>query len=163
MAPRSGWNVWRGTIKWSIEDDEGVAHTLVIPKSYYVPQVKVHLLSPQHWAQAQTGVDKLDGAGTITTATSCTLFWNDKQAQHTVPIDVHGNNVATFYLATGFQRFHDYCAMTNLDDYDSDPLTQMEVDAAMISDDEESEEEHVLDSNGKEEEWIPSTEEPHSP
>ena len=74
-------DVWWGTKKWSIEDDEGVAHTLIIPNSYYVPQAKVCLLSPQHWAQARTGVDKLDRAGTITTATTTyTLFWNNKHA-----------------------------------------------------------------------------------
>ena len=27
------WNVWMGTIKWDIEDDEGVTHTHIIPKS----------------------------------------------------------------------------------------------------------------------------------
>ena len=32
------WNVWMGMIKWDIEDDEGVTHTHIIPKSYYVPQ-----------------------------------------------------------------------------------------------------------------------------
>ena len=30
------WNVWHGTIKWCIEDDTGVKHTLIIPNSYYV-------------------------------------------------------------------------------------------------------------------------------
>ena len=132
------WDVWRGTIKWCIEDDIGVKHTIIIPNSYYVPQAKVHLLSPQHWAQAQTGVDKNGGAGTITTTTTCTLFWNNKSAFRTIPIDVKGNNVATFYLATGYQRFHDYCLMTNIEQYKTDPLTQMEVDASLISDDEES-------------------------
>ena len=32
------WNVWMGTIKWDIEDDERVTHTHIIPNSYYVPQ-----------------------------------------------------------------------------------------------------------------------------
>ena len=39
-------------------------------------------------------------------------------------------------MATGYQRFHDYCAMTNMDQYEKDPLMQMEVDASLISDDE---------------------------
>ena len=34
------WNVWHGMIKWSIEDDEGITHTLVIPNSYYVHSQK---------------------------------------------------------------------------------------------------------------------------
>ena len=132
------WEVWRGTIKWCIEDDTGVRHILIIPNSYYVPQAKVRLLSPQHWALACTGVDKNGGAGTMTTATTCTLFWNNKSAFQTIPIDVKGNNVATFYMATGYQRFHDYCLMTNIEQYKSDLLTQMEVDVSLISDDEES-------------------------
>ena len=44
-----------------------------------------------------------------------------------IPIDIHGNNVATFYMSTGVQCFHDYCTMTNMDEYVSDPLTQIEV------------------------------------
>ena len=108
------WEVWRGTIKWCIEDDTGIKHTLIIPNSYYVPQAKVPLLSPQHWAQARTGVDKNGGAGTITTATTCMLFWNNKSAFRTIPIDAKGNNVATFYMARGYQRFHDYCLTTNI-------------------------------------------------
>ena len=97
------WEVWHGTIKWCIEDDTGVRHTLIIPNSYYVPQAKVCLLSPQHWAQACTGVDKNGGAGTMTTASMCTLFWNNKSVFRTIPIDVKGDNVATFYMATGYQ------------------------------------------------------------
>ena len=30
--------MWMGTIKWDIEDDDGVTHTHIIPKSYYIPQ-----------------------------------------------------------------------------------------------------------------------------
>ena len=41
-------------------------------------------------------------------------------------------------MATGYQRFHDYCLNTNIENYESDPLTQMEVDASLISNDEES-------------------------
>ena len=78
------WNVWMGVIKWDIEDDEGVTHTHIIPKSYYIPQGHVQLLSPQHWAQSRTGIDKRGGAGTMTTAVSCKLFWNnDKSSKAT--------------------------------------------------------------------------------
>ena len=59
-------------------------------------------------------------------------------AFRTIPIDTKGNNVATFYMATGYQRFHDYCLMTNVEQYETDPLTQMEVDACLISDHEGS-------------------------
>ena len=51
------FKVWQGTIRWSWDDDEGCKHTFVIPKSYYIPEGKVRLLSPQHFAQSQSGKD----------------------------------------------------------------------------------------------------------
>ena len=116
------WNVWMGTIKWDIEDDEDVTHTHIIPKSYYKPQGHVRLLSPQHWAQSRTEIDKRGGAGTTTMAVSCKLFWNNDKSSKTIPIDVYGNNVATFHLATGYTVFDAYCTSTNIDEYDSNPL-----------------------------------------
>lgn len=35
------WDVWKGTIKWAIEDDYGETHHFVIPNSYYIPQAGV--------------------------------------------------------------------------------------------------------------------------
>ena len=150
------WNVGMGTIKWDIEDDEGVTHTHIIPNSYYVPQGQVlRLLSPQHWAQSRTGKDKRGGAGTTTTAGSCKLFWNNEQVCKTIPIDMHGNNVATFHLATGYNAFHAYCASTNIDEYDSNPLLQMEVESTIICDDDDGSELHDTPSNEEDElnEW----------
>ncbi len=46
-------NIKVGTLKWSWEDDQGVVTTFRIPNSYYVPEGKVRLLSPQHWVQTQ--------------------------------------------------------------------------------------------------------------
>ena len=136
-----------GTIKWDIEDDEGVTHTHIIPNSYYVKQSQMRLLSPQHWAQSRTGKDKRGGAGTMTTPVSCKLFWNNDQVFKTIPIDVHGNNVATFHLATGYNAFHAYCASTNIDEYNSDSLLQMEVESTNVSDDNESSELHDTPNN----------------
>ena len=46
-------SVMIGTLKWKWLDDEGTEHVSIIPNSYYVPEGRVRLLSPQHWAQAQ--------------------------------------------------------------------------------------------------------------
>ena len=125
-----------GMIKWDIEDDEGITHTHIIPKSYYVPQGHVRLLSPQHGAQSRTGIDKRGGAGTTTMAISCKPFWNNDRSSETIPIDVYGNNVATFHLATGYTAFHAYYTSTNIDEYDSNPLLRMEVDSTILCDDD---------------------------
>ena len=158
------WNVWMVTIKWDIEDDEGVSHTHIIPNSYYVPQGHVQLLSPQHWAQSRTGKDKRGGAGTMSMAVSCKLFWNNDKLCKTIPIDVHGNNVATFHLGTGYNAFHAYCASTNIDEHDSNPLLQMEVESTIISDDDVSSELHVTPSTeeDKQNEW-PNNDDPDKP
>ena len=73
----------------------------------------------------------------------------------TIPIDVYGNNVATFHLATGYNGFHAYCTSTNIDEYDHDPLLQMEVKSTIISDDDEGSELQDTPSNeeDKQDEW----------
>jgi hypothetical protein len=47
-------NAQVGTLRWSWEDEMGRKHTFTIPNSYYVPDGRVRLLSPQHWSQTQT-------------------------------------------------------------------------------------------------------------
>ncbi len=41
----------KGTFKFHIEDDEGGVHLIKIPNSRFVPDLKVCLLLPHHWAQ----------------------------------------------------------------------------------------------------------------
>ena len=97
-------------------------------------------------------------------AVSCQLFWNDDKVCKTIPIDVYGNNVATFHLATGYNAFHAYCTSTNIDEYDCDPLLQMEVESTIISDDDEGSELHDTPSNEEDEqnEW-PNNDESDKP
>ncbi len=40
-----------GMLKFHIKDNEGGVHLIKIPNSKYVPDLKVCLLSPHHWAQ----------------------------------------------------------------------------------------------------------------
>ena len=118
------------------------------------------MLRPQHWAQACTGKDKRDGAGAITPAHQCKLFWNNLQNVKMVPIDVHGKNVATFHLATGYQNFHTYCANTNMDAYDADQLTEMDIQSMLINDTED-EDDHSENNepNNDDNKW-PQTDQP---
>ena len=137
------FRVWTGTIHWSWEDDYGRSHDFVIPNSYYIPDGKVRLLSPQHYAQSQRGSDRRGGAGETTTGTQTVLFWGNRQYQRTVPIDRHSSNVASFRLSAGYTKFHAYCAQAELTDhqaYDADPVVQDDLlivdDTALVSDDE---------------------------
>jgi hypothetical protein len=42
-----------GTIKWNVEDDDGISHSFMIPGSLYIPDSPARLFSLQHWAQAR--------------------------------------------------------------------------------------------------------------
>ena len=93
-----------GTLKWTWLDDQGKSWTHYIPNSFYCESGGVRLLSPQHFAQ-QTG-DPL-GTGTTTNGHHVTLHWHQQKATLTVPLSPN-DNVATFHLAPGFNRYHAY-------------------------------------------------------
>jgi len=87
-------NVKHGTIQWKWEDDNGMVHNFTIPKSYYVPEGKVRLLSPQHWAQVQKEKD----ASETTTGSQTILQWHGKYpGRRTIKLG-EKDNVATFSL-----------------------------------------------------------------
>jgi hypothetical protein len=139
------FQLWTGTLVWTWDDDEGKSHTFNIPNSYYIPEGKIRLLSPQHWAQQCKGKDKWGGAGETTTAIRTTLFWNGSESKRTIPIDRDGDNVATFRLTPGYKAFHTYCTDIGdqpTPDSEGDPLTVLDlqaIDPNYITDDEEEE------------------------
>ena len=121
-----------GTLKWKWLDDSGRAHTFLIPKSYYVPQGKVRLLSPQHWAQTRKDFSPTQGTTSETTARHVILRWNQRQHTLTIPLG-RTDNVATFHMAPGYNKYSTFCAEAAIDDTDgANPLT---IDPTIISDD----------------------------
>jgi hypothetical protein len=138
------YNVWIGTLVWTWDDDEGMQHTFSIPNSYYIPDGKVKLLSPQHWVQSQRGATTRRDMGSITNGRETILFWNRGRCRRTIPLDVDGNNVATYQLSSGYTRYQAYCQEINTapQEEDANPLTREELlalDAHIIPNDEESE------------------------
>ena len=47
------YNVHKGTIVWRWMDDDGQVRKFTIPNLYYVPDIGIRLLSPQHWGKTQ--------------------------------------------------------------------------------------------------------------
>ncbi len=75
-----------GTFKFHIKDDEGGVHLIKIPNSKYVPDLKVCLLSPHHWAQeAKDQYPVPKGTKTDTNNEALTLIWNQPRHQRTIP------------------------------------------------------------------------------
>ena len=109
-------NVKTGTIKWYIEDDAGMVHKHLVPNSYYVPDGRVKLLSPQHWAKAIKSATG-NKAWETTNHKCCVLNWPGSDGNmhvKTIPLS-ESNNVATFTLAPNFKRFQAFCAEAGLD------------------------------------------------
>ena len=115
-------NVKVGTLAWKWEDDDGKTSKFLIPNSFYVPEGGVRLLSPQHWAQTQKSNRKKShvhdyGCISQTTRDNITLMWNDRSSKLTVPLS-KTSNVSTFYLATGYTKYDNFCIQAQLDEND---------------------------------------------
>ena len=135
------YNVYQGTLLWSWEDDDGKVHTFRIPQSYYIPQGKVRLLSPQHWAKTQKDTKPTAGTMETTDHKKVILQWKQRQFKRTVPIHP-SDNVATFRLAPGFKAYATFCQEADFNNSDHhDPLT--------------AEEMHVIPDEDKEDSTVP--------
>jgi hypothetical protein len=77
----------KGTIRWHILDDDGVEHELLIPGSYYVKDLPVRLLSPQHLAQVLKSTETIkDGTICYTVADRAVLEWFNRRYILSVPL-----------------------------------------------------------------------------
>ena len=72
-----------------------------------------------------------------------TLFWNKHHEQLTIPM-VRSNNVATFHMAPGFEKYKAFCATADIDPMEDweDPL--IAEPSQIISDDKVSDDEGDL-------------------
>jgi hypothetical protein len=127
-------NVHTGTLRWSWEDDSGRKFTFDIPDSYYIPEGKVRLLSPQHWAQSQSSKNRTrkSPCGERTDANECVLYWNHGHSTLHIPLGKR-DNVATFSLAQGYSQFAAFCCEIDGADLCRHPMA---LPSGIISDDD---------------------------
>jgi hypothetical protein len=85
--------VGQGTFKFNVTNENGKAHTIKIPNSLYVPNLKWCLLSPQHWGQ-EAG-DKQTWMGNY--RNDCVLNW--RGGKKTIPSQPT-TNMPVFYTAS---------------------------------------------------------------
>ena len=84
-----------------------------------MPDGKVRLLSPQHWAKYQSGKWK-STTGEFTNAHKCTLHWGkDGQYQLTISL-TKDTNVATFALAPRYKNYDIFCQEAAIVDSEDD-------------------------------------------
>ena len=130
----------RGTVKWTIQDDDGKAHDIHLPNTYFLDGLPLRLLSPQHLAQTYKTIDTIpDGTISYTTADSVVLLWHNKCHKRTVRLNA--SNVAVFRSAP------DYAAlMAFTQSYDHTMHEPSGLAAHLIPDDDSAETTH-LDTN----------------
>ena len=98
--------IMQGTIRWYIDDDDGVSHAITLPNSIYYPNAKSRLLSPQHWAQeVKDNKPQRNGTWCATYDDKVVLYWNQQQCHRTIPLSKSEDNVATIRTTPGYKRF----------------------------------------------------------
>ena len=99
-----------GTIKWYLEDDQGLVHVMIIRGAYLIPDAPTRILSPQHLdQQADDHYPKEEGTGALTTSKNVTLFWVQRSFLKTGPLDTK-TNVGLTTTASGARSFRAFCA-----------------------------------------------------
>ena len=77
----------RSTLKWHLEDENGLVHVMVIKGAYLIPDAATRILSPQHLAQqADDHYPQEEGTGALTTSKTITLFWSQRRFAKTMPL-----------------------------------------------------------------------------
>jgi hypothetical protein len=134
-----------GTVKWSIEDDDGVVHSFLIHNTFYNADSPYRLLSPQHLAQElKDDFPKERGTWCGTFGNAIELYWDQRKYQRTITLSI-ASNIGLFRSAPGYSRFHAFCHEIG----DIEPSTLEEnvfycMPAAEVSEDDSS----VLDPDG---------------
>lgn len=118
-----------GTVRWLIDDDNGVTRELLIPNTYHVPNAPSRLLSPQHWAQEANDNEPINnGTWCATYADSIVLNWSQRSHSKTISLDDKAQNVATMWSSSGYDKYTAYDASVH------QPIC---FDTNVISDDED--------------------------
>ncbi len=100
-----------GTFKIHLEDDKGGVHLIKIPNSKYVPDLKVCLLSPHHWAQeAKDHYPVPNGTKIDTDNEALMLIWKQQRHQRTIlyhPL----TNTPSFCTALALHTYQAFVAL----------------------------------------------------
>ena len=100
----------RGTVKWKLEDDDGVIHEIKIKNALYVPEMQTCLLCPQHWSQnSNDHFPKRNGTWCASYADECVLYWNQCRHKRSIKWD-NKTNTAVLRSAPGAYKYRVFAA-----------------------------------------------------
>jgi hypothetical protein len=101
-----------GTIRWVLEDDNGVSHPVLLPNSIYCKQGTQRLLSPQHWSA------EANKEGTLNPDSTRSIQYHDRNVLYFGPkgefrksiFNHSSTNVPSFFTAAGTYEYKQYCS-----------------------------------------------------
>ncbi len=104
----------KGTVSWTIEDDQGRSHDIIIPDTPMCTEIPHRLLSPQHWAQEIERKSRLPMLERwrpmcITNSDSTKLSWGRGKFTKTVALD-RKKNVAIMTTKPGIKRYTSFAS-----------------------------------------------------
>jgi hypothetical protein len=75
----------KGTVLWTIEDDNRLVHEKLFPGTLYIPELKLCLLSPQSCQSADNNFPRRDGTWQYQTADKFVIEWDQRKFRLSVP------------------------------------------------------------------------------
>jgi hypothetical protein len=101
----------KGTIRWAIQDNQGVNTKFYITDSYYAPEAPFGLLSPQHWSKCSR--DNVVGSNSTWSGTfhdRVELHWSNNTCHCTIMLDT-AINIAFIGSTPGYKNYRIYTAI----------------------------------------------------
>ena len=95
----------RGTLKFIIDDEDGITHTISVPNSVNISDLPMVLVSPQHWShQTSDGTESTSGAN----ITTLTFSWYRKNIPYSAQ-----SNTPSFCSTSGTLRYQYFSTMVD--------------------------------------------------
>ena len=102
--------MYKGTLQWKIQDNQGQSDRFTLPNSYYVATAPSRILCPQHLAQTAKDNYPLPlGTGEVTGDEYIQLFWDQRKYVKTIKLDPR-RNIGMTHTAPGIHRYTDFLA-----------------------------------------------------
>jgi hypothetical protein len=105
----------KGTIRWKIEDDNGMVHTIKLKNALYILAFKTCLLCTQHWSQSMNDhFPTQNRTWQASYSDHIIVYWDRHQLKRTVPWDA-SMNTGYLWSAAGAIDYQVYSATIDAD------------------------------------------------
>jgi hypothetical protein len=99
-----------GTVRWTIADDQGLEHNIILLNTILDEKAKKRILAPQHWSQtANDHYPTKYGTWCATLDDQIILLWDQRKYSHSIPLEPNKTNVGIMRSASGTTKYCKSC------------------------------------------------------